>query len=49
MNFNNAKKIEHDEKLYITTCFENNTASQRKAIDEAIANSREAMILLYED
>ena len=42
-------KIEQEENWYVATCLENNIASQGKAIDEAMANLREAILLYYED
>ena len=49
MNFRGTIIIKREEHWYVSTCLENNIASQGKTIDEAVENLKEAIALYYED
>ena len=49
MNFRGTIIIKKEEEWFVTTCIENNIASQGKTINEATENLKEAIALFYED
>ena len=41
--------IQNEDEWYVSSCIENNVASQGKTVEEAISNLKEALALFYVD